>query len=303
MMWKIKTRERWKMSKELQTLRNAPVWCLESLTEDVIHQPPHTPWVFLKNMHAHFNKCEFSRQSKSAAHPLSPQQPGVGTLPPCRGACQPQHLCRTAFHPPPKENEYFYIYKYIYISLSPKSLYISCWDINPEETKVWWIEQRAWGSVRPLSSYSEGTESLPFAAKLCSVVHSLVLQRECFKVYNRAGKKSHTKTWYERWVGSDVVTPAPIFIHQWSHTSTSVSGNWTCPWWRTAPKPNNIRNITYIKLFLFQDAIIFDKYWYDPWTPILSSLLHHSECHDPSEKANFSIFAPYNPNTWPVIIK
>lgn len=74
----IKTCERLKISKELQTLHHAPVWCLESFTEDVIHQPPHTH-LFL-NMHVHFNKCEISKQSKSAAHPLSPEQPGVGTL-------------------------------------------------------------------------------------------------------------------------------------------------------------------------------------------------------------------------------
>lgn len=41
----IKAHTRTEMSKELQTLSSASVGCLDSLTEDVIHQLPHTPFL------------------------------------------------------------------------------------------------------------------------------------------------------------------------------------------------------------------------------------------------------------------
>lgn len=162
------------------------VW---SLWQKMWFISPRTHPFFFFKYACSFQQMWIFQAKQERSTPTQPPTAWRGYVPPYRGACQAQQLRRTAFHPPPKENNFFYINKYIYI----KNPYISCWDVSSEETKVWRLEQRAWASVRPLSSYSEGTESLPFAAKLCSVIHSLVLQRECFKVYNRAGKKKPHK--------------------------------------------------------------------------------------------------------------
>lgn len=204
------------------------VW---SLSQKMWFISPHMH-LFL-NMHAHFNKREISKQSKSAAHPLSPEQPGVGTLLLCQNACQARHHHHHSTpHPPSKgwargSSSFSFPFRLLLgkelgslcCGLGDSSLahiwgkikfhiyiYFLLGQLSSEETKVWRIDQCVEGSTRPLNSYPEGTESLPFAAKLCSAIHSLVIQRKCFKVHNKRGKKPH-KFCYERWVGSDLVTP------------------------------------------------------------------------------------------------
>lgn len=184
------------------------VW---SLSQKMWFISPHKH-LFL-NMHVHFNKCEISKQSKSAAHPLSPEQPGVGTLLPWQDACQARHHHHSTPHPPSKgwvsgsssfslpsplllgkelgslccvlgDSSLAHIWGKIKLHIS---IYLLLGQLSSEETKIWRIDQCAEGSLRPLNSCPEGTEGLPFAAKLCSAIHSLVIQRKCFKAHNRGG--------------------------------------------------------------------------------------------------------------------
>lgn len=164
-------------------------------------------------------------------------------------------------------------YEYIYI-------YTLLEQPSSEETKVWWTDQNAWASMRPLNTYAEGAE----AVVLCSPQFGST--EKLFQSSYPWGKKSHTKTCYERWVGSDVVNTC-LNLQQ-CHTSASVGGKWSRPWKQIVPKPKDIRYVACIKLFLFNDAVVKHQYWCDPWTTVFRSSADHSKCHNPLQKGSFS---------------
>lgn len=240
------------------------------------------------NMCAHFKKCEISRQSQSTAQPLSPEQAGV--------VCS--HCARQG------KREIFPLLPLLSTVSLGKALRSLCWGLgdsslahiwerimniyiytlleqpSSEETKVWWTDQNAWASMRPLNTYAEGAE----AVVLCSPQFGST--EKLFQSSYPWGKKSHTKTCYERWVGSDVVNTC-LNLQQ-CHTSASVGGKWSRPWKQIVPKPKDIRYVACIKLFLFNDAVVKHQYWCDPWTTVFRSSADHSKCHNPLQKGSFS---------------
>lgn len=178
------------------------VW---SLWQKMWFMSSHTH-LFL-NMHAHFNKCEISRKSKSKAHPRSPEQPGVGTLvpwwghqtsmaqPPCHLLSSSQGVGKRKHLPLLHSLPLLLLGKrwvvsflgwvihvlHIYHGKEFKNIYLS--PLGQLRFEVWWIDQSAWGYRRPL-------KTLQGELRACHMLQSYpLLSTVCFYKKNPKTQK------------------------------------------------------------------------------------------------------------------